>query len=133
MRWMTIESILPCLLMAYLIDSPVFEVNVKFLERWLLVYMFSLLFFLISACIIIILHNSEIMSVFQIILYSLLQLLSNYIMWLCVSLFPGCVYSSQEVLDLLAHLKVQSGFTNITGQNNLTSAIYLQGKKRRPS
>nr|XP_022290768.1 protein kinase C-binding protein NELL1-like isoform X1 [Crassostrea virginica]XP_022290770.1 protein kinase C-binding protein NELL1-like isoform X1 [Crassostrea virginica] len=42
----------------------------------------------------------------------------------------GCVYSSQEVLDLLAHLKVQSGFTNITGQNNLTSAIYLQDSNR---
>lgn len=31
--------------MAYLIGSPGFEVNVKFLERWLLMYMFSSLFF----------------------------------------------------------------------------------------
>ncbi|XP_048769315.1 protein kinase C-binding protein NELL1-like [Ostrea edulis] len=42
----------------------------------------------------------------------------------------GCVYSTRDVLDLISNLKTRTGFTNITGQNNLTSAIYLQDSDR---
>lgn len=42
----------------------------------------------------------------------------------------GCVYSKRDVLDLISNLRSRTGYTNITGQHNLTSAIYLQDSSR---
>lgn len=70
-------------------------------------------------------QQNPISFVFQICLVILLQFLRNNIMWLC---FAGCVYSKRDVLDLISNLRSRTGYTNITGQHNLTSAIYLQGQ-----
>lgn len=69
-------------------------------------------------------QQNPISFVFQICLVILLQFLRNN-MWLC---FAGCVYSKRDVLDLISNLRSRTGYTNITGQHNLTSAIYLQGQ-----
>lgn len=41
-----------------------------------------------------------------------------------------CVDSARDVLDLISNLQSRTGFTNITGQNNRTTAIYLQDSSR---
>lgn len=70
-------------------------------------------------------QQNPISFVFQICLVILLQFLRNNVMWLCSA---GCVYSKRDVLDLISNLRSRTGYTNITGQHNLTSAIYLQGQ-----
>lgn len=75
-------------------------------------------------------QQNPISFVFQICLVILLQFLRNNIMWLC---FAGCVYSKRDVLDLISNLRSRTGYTNITGQHNLTSAIYLQGQQKNRS